>query len=54
SGCLTQIQTLRIASTQTLIDAVTTALPTPSFSPLSPSDMRSERVPLLDLSEVKG
>ncbi|GKE64541.1 hypothetical protein Tco_1518702, partial [Tanacetum coccineum] len=27
SGCLTQIQTLRIASTQALIDAVTTALP---------------------------
>ncbi|GKG22184.1 hypothetical protein Tco_0387487, partial [Tanacetum coccineum] len=27
SGCLTQIQTLRIASTQALIDAVTAALP---------------------------
>ncbi|GJV30180.1 hypothetical protein Tco_1386628 [Tanacetum coccineum] len=34
SGCPTQIQTLRIASTQTLIDAVTTALPSPSLPPL--------------------
>ncbi|GJV13683.1 hypothetical protein Tco_1355224 [Tanacetum coccineum] len=37
SGCLTQIQTLRIASTQALIDAVTTALPPPSLPPLPPS-----------------
>ncbi|GKF42431.1 hypothetical protein Tco_0125773, partial [Tanacetum coccineum] len=29
SGCLTQIQTLRIASTQALIDAVNAALPSP-------------------------
>nr|GEU85919.1 putative reverse transcriptase domain-containing protein [Tanacetum cinerariifolium] len=29
SGCLTQIQTLRMASTQALIDAVTAALPSP-------------------------
>ncbi|GKB99440.1 hypothetical protein Tco_0985577, partial [Tanacetum coccineum] len=34
SGCPTQIQTLKIASTQALIDAVTTALPS---SPLPPS-----------------
>ncbi|GKB34225.1 putative reverse transcriptase domain-containing protein [Tanacetum coccineum] len=34
SGCLTQIQTLRIASTQALIDAVTAALPSPSLPPL--------------------
>ncbi|GKG42993.1 hypothetical protein Tco_0479677, partial [Tanacetum coccineum] len=34
SGCPTQIQTLRIASTQALIDAVTVALPS---SPLPPS-----------------
>ncbi|GKC73917.1 hypothetical protein Tco_1119800 [Tanacetum coccineum] len=37
SGCLTQIQTLRIASTQALIDAVTAALPSPSLPPLPPS-----------------
>ncbi|GKB17720.1 hypothetical protein Tco_0851643 [Tanacetum coccineum] len=33
SGCLTQIQTLRIASTQALIDAVTAALPLPPLLP---------------------
>ncbi|GKE31192.1 hypothetical protein Tco_1450514, partial [Tanacetum coccineum] len=33
SGCPTQIQTLRIASTQALIDAVTAALPSPSLPP---------------------
>ncbi|GJS23280.1 hypothetical protein Tco_0451912 [Tanacetum coccineum] len=37
SGCLTQTQTLRIASTQALIDAVTAALPPPSLPPLPPS-----------------
>ncbi|GKD39429.1 hypothetical protein Tco_1259636, partial [Tanacetum coccineum] len=37
SGCPTQIQTLRIASIQALIDAVTTALPLPSLPPLPPS-----------------
>ncbi|GJU94602.1 hypothetical protein Tco_1319358 [Tanacetum coccineum] len=37
SGCLTQIQTLRIVSTQALIDAVTTALPPPPLPPLPPS-----------------
>ncbi|GKD51042.1 hypothetical protein Tco_1280018, partial [Tanacetum coccineum] len=37
SGCPTQIQTLRIASTQTLIDAVTAVLPSPSLPPLPPS-----------------
>ncbi|GJR58910.1 hypothetical protein Tco_1501072 [Tanacetum coccineum] len=36
-GCLTQIQTLRIASTQALIDAVTAALPSPPLPPLPPS-----------------
>ncbi|GJW40935.1 hypothetical protein Tco_0066780, partial [Tanacetum coccineum] len=35
--CPTQIQTLRIASTQALIDAVTAALPSPPLSPLPPS-----------------
>ncbi|GKD92124.1 hypothetical protein Tco_1371961, partial [Tanacetum coccineum] len=34
SGCPTQIQTLRIAFTQALIDAVTAALPLPSLPPL--------------------
>ncbi|GJR92885.1 hypothetical protein Tco_0265059, partial [Tanacetum coccineum] len=33
SGCLTQTQTLRIASTQALIDAVTAALPPPPLPP---------------------
>ncbi|GKF03010.1 hypothetical protein Tco_0029933, partial [Tanacetum coccineum] len=33
SGCPTQIQTLGIASTQALIDAVTTALPPPPLPP---------------------
>ncbi|GKB61822.1 hypothetical protein Tco_0918008 [Tanacetum coccineum] len=36
-GCLTQIQTLRIASTQALIDAVTATLPPPPLPPLPPS-----------------
>ncbi|GJY05964.1 hypothetical protein Tco_0371904 [Tanacetum coccineum] len=37
SGCPTQIQTLRIASTQALVDAVTAALPSPPLPPLPPS-----------------
>ncbi|GKD49391.1 hypothetical protein Tco_1278367, partial [Tanacetum coccineum] len=37
SGCPTQIQILRIASTQALIDAVTAALPLPPLPPLPPS-----------------
>ncbi|GJV74969.1 hypothetical protein Tco_1506553 [Tanacetum coccineum] len=37
SGCPTQIQTLRIASTQALVDAVTAALPSPPLPPLLPS-----------------
>ncbi|GKB20060.1 hypothetical protein Tco_0853983 [Tanacetum coccineum] len=37
SGCPTQIQTLRIASTQALINAVTVALPPPPLPPLPPS-----------------
>ncbi|GJV34591.1 hypothetical protein Tco_1394991 [Tanacetum coccineum] len=37
SGCLTQIHTLRIASTQALIDAITAALPPPPLPPLPPS-----------------
>ncbi|GKA90885.1 hypothetical protein Tco_0812755 [Tanacetum coccineum] len=37
SGCPTQIQTLRMTSTQTLIDAVTVTLPLPPLPPLPPS-----------------
>ncbi|GJX78122.1 hypothetical protein Tco_0324933 [Tanacetum coccineum] len=37
SGCPTQIQTLRITSTQALIDAVTAALPSSPLPPLPPS-----------------
>ncbi|GJY36408.1 hypothetical protein Tco_0421786 [Tanacetum coccineum] len=37
SGCPNQVQTLRIASTQAFIDAVTAALPLPSLPPLPPS-----------------
>ncbi|GJW15929.1 hypothetical protein Tco_0020062 [Tanacetum coccineum] len=37
SGCPTQIQTLRISSTQALIDAVTAILPSPPLPPLPPS-----------------
>ncbi|GKF39217.1 hypothetical protein Tco_0119278, partial [Tanacetum coccineum] len=36
-GCPTQIQTLRIASTQALIDTVTAALSSPPLPPLPPS-----------------
>ncbi|GKF51381.1 hypothetical protein Tco_0147848, partial [Tanacetum coccineum] len=36
-GCPTQIQTLRITSTQALIDAVTATLPSPLLPPLPPS-----------------
>ncbi|GKE29891.1 hypothetical protein Tco_1445275, partial [Tanacetum coccineum] len=36
-GCPTQIQTLRITSTQALIDAVTATLPSPPLPPLPPS-----------------
>ncbi|GJU67484.1 hypothetical protein Tco_1253743 [Tanacetum coccineum] len=37
SGCPTQIQTYRIASTQALVDTVTAALPSPPLPPLPPS-----------------
>ncbi|GKE97712.1 hypothetical protein Tco_0021063, partial [Tanacetum coccineum] len=37
SWCPTQIQTLRIASTQALVDAVTAALPSYPLPPLPPS-----------------
>ncbi|GKF26492.1 hypothetical protein Tco_0082386, partial [Tanacetum coccineum] len=41
SGCPTQMQTLRIASTQALVDAVTAALPSPLLPPLPPSLYRT-------------
>ncbi|GKB26951.1 hypothetical protein Tco_0866352 [Tanacetum coccineum] len=37
SQCPTQIHTLKIASTQALIDIVTTAIPSPPLPPLPPS-----------------
>ncbi|GJY32790.1 hypothetical protein Tco_0417259, partial [Tanacetum coccineum] len=37
SGCPTQIQTLKIASTQAFVDAVTATLPSPPLPPLPPS-----------------
>nr|GEV72493.1 hypothetical protein [Tanacetum cinerariifolium] len=37
SGCPTQIQTLKIASTHAFVDAVTAALPSPPLPPLPPS-----------------
>ncbi|GJV30857.1 hypothetical protein Tco_1391257 [Tanacetum coccineum] len=46
SGCPTQIQTLRIASTQALIDAVTAALPSPPLPP-------SLYIPLVDRSRYE-
>ncbi|GKD02272.1 hypothetical protein Tco_1177246, partial [Tanacetum coccineum] len=36
-GCPTQIQTLRMASTQALVDVDTAALPSPPLPPLPPS-----------------
>ncbi|GJV69998.1 putative reverse transcriptase domain-containing protein [Tanacetum coccineum] len=48
SGCPTQIQTLKIASTQALVNAVTAALPSPPLPPLPPSLYLP---PLVDRSE---
>ncbi|GJY98653.1 hypothetical protein Tco_0516083 [Tanacetum coccineum] len=59
SGCPTQIQTLRIASTQALIDAVTAALPSPPLPPLpsslyiSPPVDRRDDVPETELPPRK-
>nr|GEV52234.1 hypothetical protein [Tanacetum cinerariifolium] len=50
SGCLTQIQTLRIASTQALIDVVTAALPSP---PLPPPVDRRDNIPKIELPPRK-
>ncbi|GJX66614.1 hypothetical protein Tco_0300957 [Tanacetum coccineum] len=45
SGCLTQIQTLRITSTQALIDAVTAALPLPPSLYIPPPVDRRDDIP---------
>nr|GEW16506.1 putative reverse transcriptase domain-containing protein [Tanacetum cinerariifolium] len=45
SGCPTQIQTLKIAPTQALIDAVTAALPSPPLPPLPPPIDRRDDIP---------
>ncbi|GJV61563.1 hypothetical protein Tco_1467663 [Tanacetum coccineum] len=45
TGCPTQIQTLRITSTQTLIDAVTAALPLPPSLYIPPPVDRRDDIP---------
>ncbi|GKG41946.1 hypothetical protein Tco_0473697 [Tanacetum coccineum] len=45
SGCPTQIQTLRITSTQTLIDVVTSALPLPPSPYIPPLVDRRDDIP---------
>nr|GEZ69791.1 hypothetical protein [Tanacetum cinerariifolium] len=52
SGCPTQIQTLRMASTQVLIDAVTTALPSPPLPPplcIPPPVDRRDNTPEIEM-----
>ncbi|GJT62646.1 hypothetical protein Tco_1006179 [Tanacetum coccineum] len=56
SGCLTQIQTFRIASTQALIDVVTAALPSPPLPPslyIPPPVDRKGDVPESELPPLK-
>nr|GEX17000.1 hypothetical protein [Tanacetum cinerariifolium] len=45
SGCPTQIQTLRLASTQALIDAVTAAIPSPPHLYIPPPVDRRDDIP---------
>ncbi|GJZ62491.1 hypothetical protein Tco_0618628 [Tanacetum coccineum] len=56
SGCPTQIQTLRMASTQALVDAVTAALPLPPslYKPPPVDCMRSGRVLLSTARPTRG
>ncbi|GJY72727.1 hypothetical protein Tco_0477158 [Tanacetum coccineum] len=57
SGCPTQIQTLRIASTQALIDAVTAVFPLPPLPPslyIPPPVDRRDDVPESELSLARG
>nr|GEV88219.1 hypothetical protein [Tanacetum cinerariifolium] len=56
SRCPTQIQTLRIASTQALIDAVTAALPSPPLPPplyIPPPIDRKDDVPKIEMPPRK-
>nr|GEY02203.1 retrotransposable element Tf2 [Tanacetum cinerariifolium] len=56
SGCPTQIQALRIASTQALIDAVTSALPSPPLPPplyIPPPVDRRDDIPETELPPRK-
>nr|GFA68940.1 hypothetical protein [Tanacetum cinerariifolium] len=56
SGCLTQIQTLRMASTQALIDVVTAALPSPPLPPplyIPPPVDRRDDVPETEMPPRK-
>nr|GEV00908.1 hypothetical protein [Tanacetum cinerariifolium] len=56
SGCPTQIQTLRMASTQALIEAVTAALPSPPLPPplyISPLDDRRDDIPETEMPPRK-
>ncbi|GKE96506.1 hypothetical protein Tco_1581361, partial [Tanacetum coccineum] len=53
SGCLTQIQTLMIASTQALVDAITAALPSPPLLPYSRvRAATSQEIMLVDQAEA--
>nr|GEU77891.1 hypothetical protein [Tanacetum cinerariifolium] len=56
SGCPTQIQTLRMASTQALIDAVTVALPSPPLPPplyIPPLVDRRDDIPEIEMPPRK-
>nr|GEU31107.1 putative reverse transcriptase domain-containing protein [Tanacetum cinerariifolium] len=57
SGCLTQIQTLRMASTQALINAVTASLPSPPLPPplyIPPPVDRRDDIPEIKMLPRKG
>nr|GEV49385.1 hypothetical protein [Tanacetum cinerariifolium] len=56
SGCPTQIQTLRMASTQALINAVTAALPSPPLPPplyIPPPVDRRDDIPKIEMPPLK-
>nr|GEY56659.1 hypothetical protein [Tanacetum cinerariifolium] len=56
SGCPTQIQTLRLASTQALIDAVTAAIPSPLLPPhlyIPPPVYRRDYIPEIEMPPRK-
>nr|GEU47435.1 retrovirus-related Pol polyprotein from transposon TNT 1-94 [Tanacetum cinerariifolium] len=55
-GCLTQIQTLGLASTQTLIDVVTAAIPSPPLPPplyIPPPVYRRDDIPEIEMPPRK-